>query len=97
MNVKEAVQLAKAYFADIFAEEKMNHVSLEEVKFDDHSNTWKITIGFFPPWEQSAENPVKSMFGGTQAYGKRSYKVIQIDDEDGEVISTTIRFLNSEN
>ena len=54
MKVKEASRTAKDYLTDIFADEQITHVGLEEVEFNDASNTWKITIGFFRPWERPA-------------------------------------------
>ena len=48
MDVKEAVSIAKRYVTDLFAEEAITHVGLEEVVFDEQSGDWKVTIGFSP-------------------------------------------------
>ena len=52
MDVKEAVRMAKEYLVELFAEESISDVGLEEVKFEDPSNKWNITIGFSRPWDQ---------------------------------------------
>ncbi len=49
MDVKEAVRTAKEYLGELFAEESISDVGLEEVKFEDPSNKWNITIGFPGP------------------------------------------------
>ena len=58
MDVKEAVRTAKEYLAELFAEETITDVGLEEVVFDDASNEWNITIGFSRPWSQVAGTSV---------------------------------------
>ena len=49
MDVREAARTAKTYIADVFAEEDIDELGLEEVDFDDRSNLWKITISFLRP------------------------------------------------
>ena len=46
MDVKEAVKTAKEYLTDLYQGEEITNVGLEEVVFEDRSNSWKITIGF---------------------------------------------------
>ena len=90
MDVKEAVRVAKAHVADLFAEENIANVALEEVVVLDESPSrkWNITIGFSRPWENSM---VAAVVAGKQ--GTRSYKVVRIDDGSGAVESLTDRFL----
>ena len=97
MDVRKAAQTAKDYLTKIFADEQITHVGLEEVEFDNFSESWKITIGFFRPWERPAGSVLETAFGGLPAYGKRSFKVVRIRDEDGEVTSITDRFLEASN
>ena len=49
MDVKEAVRIAKEYLGDLFEAEQITNVGLEEVVFEDASNSWKVTLGFFRP------------------------------------------------
>ena len=46
MDVQEAVQTAKEYINKIFENENIQWVDLEEIVFDDASDSWKVTIGF---------------------------------------------------
>ena len=52
MNVKEAVRTAKEYVAELYADEPASHVGVEEVVFDEPDNAWKVTVGFFRPWDE---------------------------------------------
>jgi len=52
MDVKEAIRLAKQYVTDLFIQEGIDQIGLEEVEFDDMNNTWLVTIGFSRPWDQ---------------------------------------------
>ena len=52
MNAKEAVRTAKEYVAEIFSDEPANHIGVEEVVFDEQLNAWKVTVGFFRPWDE---------------------------------------------
>ena len=90
MDVKEAVKTARGYVAELFANEQIMNVGLEEVVFDDTSNDWKITIGFSRPWDQ--KNALSAALG--EGRSARSYKVLRINDDTGEVGSLTDRVLN---
>ena len=46
MDVKEAVETAKKYSAEIFEGESMENLGFEEVVFDDETVVWKMTVGF---------------------------------------------------
>ncbi len=83
MEAREAVRTAKAYLGELYADETIENVGLEEVKRD--GDFWLITLGFSRPWERTIDsvlNPPKVL---------RSYKVLEIADPDGEVISMTDR------
>ena len=84
MDVKEAVQIAKKYVIDLFEEEGISDIGLEEVVFA--SNSWTITIGFSRPWNRN----IGSVLGGQVS---RSYKALRIQDEDGQVLSVKDRAL----
>lgn len=108
MDVKEAARTARAYIADLFADENVQHVGLEEVKFDDVSEIWNITIGFSRPWELSKEPPKKpvplvlapvleELNPPPPPTPQRSYKIVRVRDSDGCVISVTHRALAEHN
>jgi hypothetical protein len=85
MNVKEAVAAAKVYVADLFQEENITDIGLEEVRLDDRSGLWEVTVGFSRPWDRSATGFAAVLQAG--AYPKRSYKILRINNETGEVVS----------
>ena len=90
MDVKEAVRTAKSYIAELFTDETITNVGLEEVEFNSTSNNWEVTIGFSRPWDQ--KNPLTAALGNKLP--TRSYKLVRIDD-DGYVISLTDRVLTA--
>ncbi len=94
MEVKEAVALAKKYVRDVFAEEKIDNVGLEEVEFDEKRGIWSVTIGFSRPWEEAP-----GTFGlklAEFAPRRRDYKVVRIKDADKRVTSVKNREAVSE-
>ena len=102
MDVKEAVGRAKEYVADVFADESIWEVGLEEVEFDSSSRVWKITIGFARGWDLTPfwgrTNPANpNNFLASAQKEKRQaryYKVLRIDDNSGDVKSLKDRMLN---
>ena len=89
MDVKEAVQIAKEYLTELYESEQITNVGLEEIVFDDTSNSWKVTIGFSRPWDH------KNNLVGTLGDGlpERSYKVVSINGDSGKVESLVDRVL----
>lgn len=89
MEVKEAVALAKQYIREVFAEEPMIDLGLEEVEFDDSSGAWLITFGFSRPWDDiKTPNPFAAIGGFKK---KRDYKIVRISDQDKKRISVKNR------
>ena len=91
MDVKEAVRTAKEYLSDLFEAEQIMNVGLEEVVFENVSNSWRVTIGFSRPWDQ--KNVLATALG--EGRPTRSYKVLCINDGSGEVESLTDRLLKA--
>ena len=81
MEVQEAVRAAKAHVTELFEDEEIMNVGLEEVEF---KNGWRITIGFSRPWDRT----ILTSPG-------RSYKVVCLNDKTGRVVSVTDRLLNA--
>lgn len=92
MKVKEAVALAKEHIGDLFADEDISHVGLEEVEFDEDRSMWKVTIGFSRPWQRPL-NPLTEIVRQTPS--NRSYKVVSIDDTTRHVKSVKNRETSS--
>jgi hypothetical protein len=88
MDVKEAVGTAKKYIQELFSEENIKNIGLEEVEYDEQKNEWQITIGFSRPWQR--DNLELPRFIPDAA---RSYKIIRISEKTGSVISVKNREL----
>ncbi|MDE0145788.1 MAG: hypothetical protein OXI53_09555 [Nitrospira sp.] len=88
MDMKEAVRTAKKHITELFTDETITHVGLEEVEFNNSSNNWEITIGFSRPWQNISLATALS-----NRPPARSYKLVCINDNDGHMISVTDRVL----
>lgn len=104
MNAKEAVAAAKTYVEEMFADEQITDLGLEEVEFEDATNCWRITVGFSRP--QIAETYNKNPFNELRKGGSliemmrekalsRSYKVVTINDNSAQVVSVKNRELHA--
>ncbi len=91
MDVKEAAKLAKDYVADLFAEEGIGNVGLEEIELKPgvDSRFWVVTVGFSRPWDHGGLATITLGQKGL----RRSYKVLRIDDQNGNVESVKDRIL----
>jgi hypothetical protein len=89
-----AVRAARAWLAQIYAEERIARISLEEVRFRD--GNWEITLGFNreEPDEASTDSSVGSLLVGSNplsaalrsiASQRRIYKVIVVAGNDNHV------------
>ncbi len=74
MDVKEAVNLAKAHVSELFADENIVDLGLEEVEHDDRRHQWRITLGFARAWRRPGALAV-----WTSGFSDRTYKVVTID------------------
>ena len=81
MDVKEAAKLAKDYIANLFADEGITNVGLEEIVRKSPDNVWEVTVGFSRPWDHGGLSTI--MVGQTGL--RRSYKLLRIDDGTGDV------------
>jgi hypothetical protein len=85
MDVKAAVALAQNHITDLFAQEGLTNLGLEEVEYDEARDQWRITVGFSRSWDNQG---AVSLF--TPGGIKRTYKVV-ILDTDGKAISVKNR------
>ena len=91
MDVKQAVRTAKQHIADIFADESITNVGLEEVEFNESGRVWAITIGFSRSW--GGPGDVMRALGGEAA---RTFKTVRIEDESGRVESVKHRYVTGD-
>ena len=90
MDVKDAVKRAKAYVADLFAEEGVFDLGLEEVEHQN-GDVWSVTIGFNRQPALASTSDVAT--GGalarllTRSNAGRIYRVVRVRESDGEILS----------
>ncbi len=91
MDVKEAVRTSREFVAELFGDEDISEVRLEEVVIEDTTGEWCITIGFnrrTPP----PPNSLGERLALNVLQPERTYKVVRLDRQ-GEVRSVTDRAL----
>lgn len=82
MDAKQAIKAAKSYVEDVFEDEGLMNLGLEEVKLKEYENCWEITLGFSRPW--NARNVLSALQG--ESNPQRTYKVVVIKDDSGSVV-----------
>ncbi len=87
MDVKQAIATAKQYVHDLYSEEDVTNLGLEEVEHVLQAGKWVITLSFSRPWNtpRTRAHEVLENLGAVSAL-KRSYKVVTVAD-DGTVLS----------
>jgi len=87
MDVKEVIAKAKEYISQVYAEEQVANLGLEEVEHILAAGNWKITLGFSRPWNtpRTRAQEVLENLGAVSSL-RRSFKVITMAD-DGTVLS----------
>ena len=86
MDAKQAVQTAKEHVVELFADEPIENVGLEELEFDEVGQIWAVTIGFSRFWGRPSDSIVVRALGTA-----RDFKIVRIEDESGRVQSVKHR------
>ena len=92
MTPTEAIKRAKELVAELFAEDHVSQIGLEEIEFDEASKAWDVTIGFYrpsvPPQTPAGVSAIIAAgLGGGMRDHERIYKIVSIRDDDGELIA----------
>ena len=69
-----AIKIARKYFDDIYLNEEINNLVLEEIVCDNDSNEWRITFGYDA--DADADKAAEKT--------SRVYKVFHIDGDEGD-------------
>lgn len=83
MDVKEAAKIAKGCILDLFENEQVENLGLEEAEFHESTGSWHVVMGFTRLWREPG-NPPPAPEGGHPCQ-RRIYKSITIDDGTGKV------------
>ncbi len=93
MDVRQAINLAKSYIREVYADEGLTDLGLEETEYDDARGEWLITLGFFRPWNNprtatAAQSALEAMGYplGAADPRRRTYKIITISN-DGTILA----------
>ena len=81
MEVNVAIEKAKEHVREIYKDEPIVDIGLEEVEFKERDKVWAITVGFLRNWRPQ-ENAISALAAPT-----RIYKVVRIRDKDGSLQS----------
>lgn len=79
IELKEAVEKAKIFLADIYSKDA-GDFQLEEARRADDKKIWLVTFSFFQKQE-----PVSSLQVALGTYNKKVYKAVQVNADDGEI------------
>lgn len=87
MDVKEAIAAAKKYVVEIYSDEHVTNLGLEEVEHEVATGNWVITLSFSRPWNtpRTRAQEVLENLGAVSSLN-RSFKVITMAD-DGTILS----------
>ncbi len=87
MDAKDAIATAKRYVSEVYADELVTNLGLEEIEHVPADGNWIITLGFSRPWNtpRTRAQEVLENLGAVSSL-RRSYKVITVSD-DGSVLS----------
>lgn len=89
VGVKDAVTAAMRFVNEMYGDQSLKDVLLEEVEMAQEVDAWLVTIGFSLPWEDVPP-------GNTAAAGKklrRVYKIVAINAQSGVPLSMKMREL----
>ena len=89
MDAKAAVRIAKQYVLDLFEEEKISGLGLEEVALDEATGVWQITLGFFRDRDERWNDTISAI--SSVLSRARVYKVVRISDTSEHVLSVKNR------
>jgi len=95
MDVREAAQTARKYVADVFADDQISYIALEEVEFDEGSDIWRITLSFLRPTGTLSNLELLAPGLNRGENVRRSYKIVNVADDSGRVISVKHRDLKA--
>lgn len=94
MNVGEAIQQAKTYISEVFADEDVSSIRLEEVEYDEVGRAWLVTIGLLRPSASIKMKGLAAAVAPTQL--KRDYRTVRISDDGKGIPSVRIRQFDGE-
>ena len=84
MDMKEAIASAKHYVQELYADEGITNLGLEEVELAPSGDGWLVTVAFSRPWNTPrtrAQELLENL--GASPGLRRSYKVVTLGPGGG--------------
>jgi hypothetical protein len=98
VGIKEAVLAAKRFVEDLYADEEVQDIALEEIVRSDDGKAWHVTIGISVPRQPTARESLLARAlapAGSESSEsfplERQLKVVAVDTETGHVTGMRIR------
>lgn len=86
ISMKEAVDRAKDYAAELYADERVDSLGLEGARKSDDGARWLITLGFARPWDLVQRRRTDLFTQEQEIVPARVFKTFAIDAESGEIV-----------
>lgn len=84
LNVKNAVKIALNYVKELYEDNNLQDLMLEEVDFSEAANQWLITVGFSLPENQEETQPLIAPSKNRQTLSRR-YKIVNVNAKTGSI------------
>jgi hypothetical protein len=91
VDVKEAVQRALAFLRDLYPDEALPSLRLEEVELSEDERYWLVTYGFTGAEQEVERDALWGSHGGSTTRQRRDYKLIRVDARTGAPVAMKIR------
>ena len=94
ISVKEAVGFAKNAITDLYEDDPLKNLALEEIELrtTEGKEIWQVTLGFYRPRSvTSSSNHLSAFFERQNEVENRVYKVIDIDAKTGDFLKMSMR------
>jgi len=90
IDVKQAVAAAEEFARQLFSDQELRHLRVEEIELSDDRGMWNVTLGWLEPAIRE-KGSVLSSFEPSIHVLPRVYKLFSVDAENGSVQSMKIR------
>lgn len=95
INVKEAVYAAKKTLQELFDDEPLKALALEEIELikDSKHECWAVTLGFYRSRSVNVTSSALAILQPATQVEQRVYKTVLIDAETGEFVKMDMRII----
>jgi hypothetical protein len=91
IDVKQAVAAAEEFARQLFSDQELRHLRVEEVELVNTGGVWNITLGWVEPARYEKQRGLIGEMGPAVQKLPRVYKLFAVDAKNGSVQSMKIR------